>query len=59
MDYVGLIRRGVGAVGAFLVAFGLATADDAAALSSNVTAILGGLMYLADFVPSIFKKVKG
>lgn len=59
MDYIGLIRRGVGAAGAFLVAFGLASQADATAASSHVTEIIGGLMFLADFVTSIVGKISG
>lgn len=59
MDYIGLIRRGVGAAGAFLVAFGLATSADAASASSHVTEIIGGVMFFADFITSIVKKIGG
>jgi len=59
MDYAGLIRRGVGAVGAFLVAFGLATQADATSASSHVTEIIGGVMFLVDFAVSVIGKVKG
>jgi hypothetical protein len=59
MDYIGLIRRGVGAVGAFLVAFGLASQADATSASSHVTEIIGGIMFLVDFGTSVFGKIGG
>lgn len=56
---LGLIRRAAGAVGVALVAFGVASQEDGASLTSNVEAIIGGVLFLVDFIPSVASKIKG
>lgn len=58
MDILGLIRRGFGAVGVILVAFGLVTAEDAAAATSNFEVLIGAGLFLFDFGASVVKKFK-
>lgn len=55
---LGLIRRAAGAIGVALVAFGVATQEEGAALSSNVETIIGSIMFLVDFIPSVVTKIK-
>lgn len=59
MDVFGILRRVAGAIGVGLVALGVSTQEEGAALSSNVEALIGGALFMIDFVPSIFAKIKG
>lgn len=58
MDLIGLIRRGLGAVGVILVAFGLVTAEDAASATTNVEVLIGAALFLFDFGKSVVGKIK-
>lgn len=48
----------VAGLGAGLVGFGLATADDVAGVTQHVEAVVGGLAYLAAFGYALYNKVK-
>lgn len=59
MDKVAMtLRYVIAGLGAGLVGFGVATADDVAGVSQHVEAILGGVAYLAAFGYALYNKVK-
>lgn len=59
MDKLGVtVRYIVAGLGAGLVGFGLATADDVAGVTQHAEAVLGGVAYLAAFGVALYNKIK-
>ena len=60
MDKIGMtVRYIVAGLGAALVGFGVATAEDTAAFVTNVTNILGAAAAVAAYGYAVYKKIKG
>lgn len=56
MDYVGLVRRYLGAAGVILMAFGVWDQSQADAVVGQGAAVVGGVMYLVDLAISTIGK---
>lgn len=55
----GTVRHIVGAVGAFVVALGYASADGVADALTNIDTIIGSVGVVVAFVTSIYAKITG
>lgn len=59
MDFIGLGRRIFGLAGIALVYFGVKDQAGVDAATHNLDLVLGGGMYLVDFVYSVYAKLVG